>query len=138
MTSLPFTLRLVDGRRFWRVMGILTVGADGVVVEWRSDEYATRFWSRGSKHVGRGPLHQVVLSWQLLDSVSYDGRFVRAGELRIRARTMNAFEGLPDADGPYWSVRIARHDRRRAREFVLAAEAAINATMRLLQHRTRV
>lgn len=138
MTSLPFTLRLVDGRRSWRVMGILTIGADGVEVEWRSDEYVKRFWSRGNKHVGRGPLHQIVIAWQHLDLVSYDGRFIRPGELRIRARTMNTFEGLPNADGPYWSVRIARHDRRRAREFALAAEAAINATMRLLQHRTRV
>ncbi len=138
MTSLPFTVRLADGRRFWRVMGILTIGADGIVVEWRSDEFVKRWGPRRSRHVGRGPLHSVVLPWQLLDSMSYDGRFVRAGSLHVRARTMNAFEGLPSADGPYWSVRIARHDRRRAREFVLAAEAALNATIRLLQHRTRV
>jgi hypothetical protein len=65
VTSLPFTLRLVDGRRFWRVMGILTIGADGIVVEWRSDEFVKRWVSGSARHVGRGLLHQVVLPWQM-------------------------------------------------------------------------
>jgi hypothetical protein len=44
---------------------------------------------------------------------------------------------LPGADGPFWEVSIAAPDRRRASEFVLAAESAINATLQLLERRTR-
>lgn len=137
MTSLPFTHQLKKGRSVWRVLGILTMGADGIGVEWRSDEFRRRRFRRRVEHVGRGEVHVTAIAWPFIDSVAYNGSLFGGGEIRIRARTMSAFDGLPGADGPYWSVRIASPDRARAREFALAAESAVTSAAQLLAHRTK-
>lgn len=136
MTSLPFSQQLDKDHRRWRVMGIVSVELDGLRVEWRSDEFA-RNWRRAYKHLGRGQLHTVLLPWTVLDYVNFDGGLIGASKLRIRARTMNALDQLPGADGPYWSARVARGDRNRAREVSLAVETAISAATSLFTHRTR-
>lgn len=137
MTSLPFLLRIKTGRQSWRVLGILTVGADGIGVEWRSDEYRRRRFRRKLDHLGRGGVHVMVVPWTFIDAVAYHGSLLGAGTIRFRARTMNAFDGLPGADGPYWQVKVGSPDRRRAREFVLAAESSVSSALHLLSHRTR-
>jgi hypothetical protein len=137
MTSLPFTLRIKKGRQIWRVIGILTVGADGVGVEWRSDEYRRKRFRRKLEHIGRGDVHMSVLPWMYIDNIAFHGSFTGGGTMRIRARTMHALDGLPEADGPFWEARITSADRSRAREFVLAAESAVASAMQLLAHRTR-
>lgn len=137
MTSLPFALR-IKGRQSWRILGILTIGADGVGFEWRSDEYRRKRFRRKQDHVGRGGVHVLMIPWTFVDAVSYDGRLWRAGTIRIRARTMNALDGLPGADGPYWHARVDVSDRSRAREFVLAAESSISSALQLLAQRTRL
>lgn len=138
MTSLPFSLRLRKGRQVWRVLGILTLGADGIGVEWRSDEYRRKRLRRKLEHLGRGDVHVATIQWPFIDAVSYHGSLFGAGMIRVRARTMNALDGLPAADGPFWQVKIASPDRTRAREFALASEAAVGATLQLLERRTRV
>jgi len=137
MTSLPFSVRIKNGRQVWRVIGILTVGSDGIGVEWRSDEYRRKAFRRRLEHVGRGEVHVTVIPWMYLDAVSFHGSFAGGGMMRIRARTMNALDGLPAADGPFWQAKIAATDRSRAREFALAAESAVSSAMQLLGHRTR-
>jgi len=138
MKSLPFSQRLRKGRLVWRILGILTVGAEGVGIEWRSDEFRRKRFRRKLEHLGRSEVHVVMIAWPFIDAVSYHGSIIGAGTIRLRARTMNAFDGLPGADGPYWQVKIASPDRTRAREFVLAAESAVGATLQLLERRTRV
>lgn len=137
MTSLPFSLRIKKGRQVWRVIGILTIGADGVGVEWRSDEYRRKRFRRTLEHVGRGDVHVSVLPWMYIDNIAFHGSFAGGGTMRIRARTMHALDGLPEADGPFWQARIAAADRSRAREFALAAESAVASAIQLLGHRTR-
>ena len=138
MKSLPFTLEIKrGGREVWRVIGILTLGADGIGIEWRSDEYRRRSLRRSLRHVGRGEVHDAMIPWQYIDNVAYHGSFIGSGAIRVRARTMNALDVLPGADGPHWEVRVASPDRTRAREFVLAAESAVGATLQLLERRTR-
>jgi hypothetical protein len=137
MTSLPFSQRIKKGRQSWHILGILTVGADGVGVEWRSDEYRRKRFRRKREHLGRGDVHVLTIPWTFVDAVFYHGSLFGAGTIRLRARTMNALDGLPGADGPYWQVRIGSADRSRAREFVLAAEGAVASALQLLSHRTR-
>jgi hypothetical protein len=137
MTSLPFSVRVEKGRQVWRVLGIMTLGADGIGVEWRSDEYRRRRFRRKLEPVGRGDVHVTVIPWMCIDAISYHGNITGGGTMRIRARTMNALDGLPSADGPFWEARIASADRPRAREFALAAESAASSALQLLSHRTR-
>lgn len=137
MTSLPFSLQLEKGRQVWRILGILTLGGDGIGVEWRSDEYRRRRLKRKLEHLGRGDVHVSMVPWPFIDAVAYHGSIVGAGKIRIRARTMNALDGLPGADGPFWEVKISSPDRTRAREFVLASESTLAATRQLLERRTR-
>jgi hypothetical protein len=138
MTSLPFSIEIKNGRQRWRILGILTVGADGVGVEWRSDEYRRKRFRRKLVHLGRGGVHVMVIPWTFIDAVSYHGSLFGAGAIRVRARTMNALDGLPGADGPYWEVKISSPDRSRAREFVLAAEGAVASALQLIGHRTNL
>ncbi|HEY4303649.1 MAG TPA: hypothetical protein VGM82_04245 [Gemmatimonadaceae bacterium] len=138
MTSLPFSQEIKKGRQRWRILGILTIGADGVGIEWRSDEFRRKRFRRKLDHLGRGDVHVMMIPWTFIDAVSYHGALFGAGRIRLRARTMNAFDGLPNADGPYWEVKISSPDRSRAREFVLAAEGAVSSAVQLLGHRTRV
>jgi hypothetical protein len=138
MTSLPFAQRIKKGRQIWRVLGILTVGADGVGIEWRSDEYRRKRFRRKLEHLGRGSVHVLTIPWTFVDAVAYHGSLWGSGAIHIRTRTMNALDGLPGADGPYWHARITAADRSRAREFVLAAESSIASALQLLAHRTRV
>lgn len=137
MTSLPFSLRLKKGRQVWHILGILTVGADGIGVEWRSDEFRRRRFRRKLVHVGRGEVHVAAIPWPFIDAVAYHGSIIGAGTIRIRARTMNALDGLPGADGPFWQVKVSSPDRTRAREFATASETAVGATLQLLERRTR-
>ena len=75
MTSLPFSVRIKKGRNVWRVIGILTVGADGIGVEWRSDEYRRKRFRRKLEHVGRGELEQdAVLDPHLVELEELDAR----------------------------------------------------------------
>jgi len=138
MTSLPFSLRIKKDRQVWRILGILTIGADGIGLEWRSDEYRRKRFRRKLVHMGRGTVHSLMLPWTFVDAVSYDGKLLGGGFIRLRARTMNAFDGVPGADGPYWHARISASDRARAREFVLAAEGAVASAVVLLGARTRI
>lgn len=138
MTSLPFSLRIKKDRQVWRIMGILTVGADGIGIEWRSDEWRRKRFRRKLEHVGRGTVHSMVLPWTFVDRVSYDGKLWGSGSVRLRARTMNALDGVPGADGPYWHAHVSAADRSRAREFVLAAEGAVASAIELIGARTRI
>jgi hypothetical protein len=138
MTSLPFSLRIEKDRQVSRILGILTVGADGIGLEWRSDEYRRKRFRRKLVHIGRGTVRSLTLPWTFVDRVSYEGKLLGGGHIALRARTMNALDGVPGADGPYWQARISAADRSRAREFVLAAEEAIASAVELLGARTRI
>jgi hypothetical protein len=127
MTALPFSLRFESGRLARRVMGILTVNADGICIEWRADEYRRKLLSHRMEMVRRGEVHITTIAWPVIDAVAYHGSIVGAGTIRIRARTMAAFDELPGADGPFWEAKIASPDRARAREFVLASDATRGA-----------
>jgi hypothetical protein len=132
MTTLPFEKRIKQRRNILQVIGILTVAADGIFVEWRIDRYERRRFGFRHHHVERGDLKSWLVPWGQIDAVSYHGRILRGGQIRIRGRSMDALDRLPGAHGPFWWARIGTLERSRAREFTLAADSVISATVELL------
>src|SRR4051794_31188920 len=104
MISLPFTQLLGKDRSFWRGAGMLTIRDEGMGVEWRSDEYHRPWGKANPRHVGRGELHDVLIPWTSIESVTFSGRLLAAGTLRICARSIKALDALPGANGHVWTV----------------------------------
>jgi hypothetical protein len=136
--GLAFSQVLFKDRRFWQVAGVLTESDDGIHVEWQSDEYERPWGKAAASHVERGPIKSIVIPWSSVETVSFRGKFFGPGTLRITARSLAALEGLPGVSGNVWWVRVARPERRNAREFVLVSETALsNASAPLLSNRRR-
>lgn len=123
--GLPFSQTLFKDRRYWQIVGMLTESDEGIHVEWQSDEYQRPWGKATAQHVSRAPIKNVLIPWSSIDSVTFRGRLFKPGQLRITARSLTAVEELPGATGNTWWVRVARSERRNAREFALTSENAI-------------
>jgi hypothetical protein len=123
--GLPFSQTLFKERRYWRIVGVVTESTDGIQVEWRSDEYERPWGKALAQHVARAPIKNVFIPWSSIEKVTYRGRFFGPGQLHITARSLTAVEELPGAVGNTWWVRVAKGERRNAREFALTSESAI-------------
>jgi hypothetical protein len=131
--GLPFSQTLFKDRQFWQVVGMLTASDDGISVEWRSDEYNRPWGKAAAQHVARGPIRTLNIPWPSIERVTFRGKFFGPGQLQIVARSLAAIAALPGAAGNTWWVRIAKSERRNAREFALASDGAISgATSALL------
>ena len=104
------------------VAGVATIRDDGLALEWKTSRVehlsVPQKWTRGETQL-------LVIPWTELESVSYKGRIFGAGSLRVRARSMSAVEPLTGAAGVFWSATVARAERKRARAFADAADAAL-------------
>ena len=116
---------------------MLSESNEGIVVEWRSDEY-NRLWGKAvAQHVSRGPIKSVVVPWSSIESVTFRGKFFGPGHLHVTARSLAALDGLPGASGNVWWVQIAKPERRNARAFVLGSESAIASMKSVLLRGSR-
>lgn len=123
--GLPFSQTLFKDRRYWQIVGMMTESGDGLHIEWQSDEYERPWGKAVAQHVARAPIKSILIPWPSIEKVTYRGRFFGPGHLRVTARSLSAVEGLPGVIGNIWWVRVARLERRNAREFALASETAI-------------
>jgi hypothetical protein len=123
--GLPFSQTLFKARSYWQIVGVVTEADDGMHIEWQSDEYERPWGKAAANHVARAPIKNVLIPWSSIEKVTYRGRFFGPGQLHITARSLTAVEGLPGAVGNTWWVRVAKAERRSAREFVLSSESAI-------------
>jgi len=57
--------------------------------------------------------------------VIFKGRLFGAGSIAVRARGLTSLEALPGSAGAFWSAKVARAERHRARELALVAEAEL-------------
>jgi hypothetical protein len=115
-----------DVRIVTHVAGLLTLRPDALEIEWQASKVEHL---RASPVWHRGEVEHRVIPLSLIESISYRPRWFSAGTIAIRARNMSALQGLPGVIGPFWTARVAKSEKPKARELVGEVE------LRLANHR---
>lgn len=129
-SAVPFNVTREGGDDFVSIetRGVLRAEADAIVIEYVDS--ATDY-SSVAVTPEQGPVHEVRIPLREVDSVAYGRRTLRSSMLELRCSRMAALSDVPFADGNRFTVRIARADRDRARDF-----AASVTRLKLLRPRT--
>ena len=119
-TALPFSYAFARGDESWvTVRGLLRWEADRLVFEFRQEE--TKF---ETGRTSSGEIRSVNVPLAEIQSAEYRKRWFGRRCIVLRARSLNALAGLPNAVGSEVTVVIARADERLARELVANLELA--------------
>ncbi|MDB4917976.1 MAG: hypothetical protein JWM95_5620 [Gemmatimonadetes bacterium] len=95
------------------VTGLIRLDRDSLFIEWQASRVEHL---RSPQKWTRGEVQQLVVPLASIESVSYKPRWLSAGTLTIRAFSLTTLQALPGAINAFWSVKVHRSERARARE----------------------
>lgn len=124
ISAVPFKVTRQGGDVFVSVetKGMMRLEDDELVIEFV--DIATDYRSSGMQSE-KSDLQEQRIPLAQVDSVTYGRRVIRASMLELRCVSLSCLAGVPFADGNRVTVRVARADRERARDFAATVGLAL-------------
>ncbi len=99
--------------------GLLRAEAEGLVLEWKTEEFDFQTFSRQED-----PIQSVLVPWPEVQSIHFQRRRFRRGHLVLRSTSPHTLEDFPAAKGSQVVLRIARSDSALAQDLADSVELA--------------
>jgi hypothetical protein len=119
-TPVAFSVRYRRPARWITARGLLRTTGDAVVLEWHEHVLNTATAKRS-----RGPLQSAEIPLHALDTLQVQRGLLGARRLVIRARSLEALDGIPFAAADRCVLRLDRGDAFRARELSASVQEQI-------------
>ena len=109
----------------FKVEGLLHLEGDSLTLEWAVDRTTERVGLGGvSTDVEKFDYEELTIHLTWLTEVRLTGGFMSPRRLRLRARRLDAFDGVPAAKPGRLALKIRHRDRKIAKAMVIAIEEA--------------
>lgn len=117
--SQSFVRDRLEGMWSAKVTGLLRAEAEGLVLEWKTEEFDFQTFTRQED-----PIQSVLIPWSEAQSIHFQRRLFRRGHLVLHCTSLHTLEDFPAAKGSQVVLRIARSDSALAQDLADSVELA--------------